>query len=199
MSVDSGDLYLDQNAESPSLQKYDASTGALLTQFPSSPTYPAGLAVGHSTGEPELYVMNYREMDVFDAAGVLQNSWTGADTPSGAFGNNEISHGSVAVDESGSLSWAAGDVYVTDGYNRSGASVVDVFKPKAGGGEEYVTRIEGPEPPGVLFGEITVSVAVNQSNDEVLVVQSRNGGRASVDIFKPKPTELEGSMNSWGL
>jgi hypothetical protein len=202
MTLDSAGLYVGEGfyegeSQPPRLRRFEASTGALVTTFPSAPPWPRGLAVGHSTGEPETYVMGIKgpgangyesEVDVFDAAGVLQNTWTGADTPSGFFGDEESARGSVAVDESGSLSWAAGDVYALHTHF-NGGSAVDVFKPEAGGGEKYVTRLEGPEPPGVLFGE-PLSVAVNQSNDEVLVVDATaNGGLGAVDIFKPSAIE----------
>ncbi len=199
MTLDSGDLYIDQKEESPSLKEFDASTGALVKQFPSLPMFPWGLAVGHSTGEPEVYVAGLKErrgesleegvgeVDVFDAAGVLQNTWTGADTPDKEFGVNFFARGAVAVDESGSLSWAAGNVYVADQHPfsalRAGEKdVVDVFKPEATGGEKYVTQLEGGAEPGVTFG--AYYVAVDQSNDEVLVVGEESGQRR-VHIFKP--------------
>ena len=197
MTVDSGKLYVGEGQypgegqRSPKVRLFDAATGVLSAQLPSPTQWPRGIAVGHSTGEPELYVMGIKgreggefrsEVDVFDSAGALQKVWTGADTPRGSFADDELDHGSVAVDESSSLSWAAGEVYVADYYNH----VVDVFKPTAGGGEEYVTRLEGPEPPAALFAS-PLSVAVDQSNDEVLVVDSEggNGGGKTVDVFKP--------------
>jgi hypothetical protein len=205
MTIDSGDLYIDQDLESPSLKEFDASTGALVKQFPSSPTYPWGLAVGHSTGEPEVYVAGFKErrgqgqvsegvgeVDVFDAAGALQNTWTGADTPNKEFGGESVaSLEAVAVDESGSLSWASGDVYIVDQHDAHEVAagvekdVVDVFKPEPAGGEKYVTQLEGSEP-GVSF-EVS-AVAVDQSNDEVLVVDDQGRGPLGggvVQIFRP--------------
>src|SRR5665811_7417 len=81
-----------------------------------------GIAVGHTTGEPEVYVAGDQlgtlkgTVAVLDAAGGLQAEWKGAATPAKAFGCFECNGtGDVAVDGSGSVGdWAAGDVYVAD-------------------------------------------------------------------------------------
>jgi hypothetical protein len=191
VSLDGGDLFVAERFGAGSggyrLDEFDASSGAFVSQFAQVPSLSylyQGVAVGHSTGAGEVYVGGDELVEgaprgrvaVFDAAGVLQGVWTGADTATpGGFGCFECGgHGDVAVDESGSLSWAAGDVYVADPEN----GVVDVFKPLAGGGEESVAVLPGVEP-GVPFAHPS-SVAVNQSNDEVLVADERG-----VDVFRP--------------
>ncbi len=185
--MDSGELFLaGGRAEQYRLDKFNASSGAFVSQFPQVPSLSflhQGVAVGHSTGEPEVYVggdvtgTQEGAVAVFDAAGGLQAVWKGPKPPSEAFGCFEcIGTGDVAVDNSPpGLTWAAGDVYVADPEH----AVVDVFKSKAGGGEEYVTRLEGPES-GVPFSRPT-SVAVSAFNGDVLVVD----GEGIVDIFKP--------------
>jgi hypothetical protein len=185
MAVDSGNLYVAENIEGGAggerLDEFNASSGAFVRQFalPSSlqAFYYFGLAAGHATGEEQVYAGAEdsefkRFVAVFDGEGHLLGSpWSGSDTPSGSFGI-----GGIAADNSTSLGdWAAGDVYVSDRNNK----VVDVFKPLPNGKEEYVTQIEGPES-GVAFGEPSL-VAVDQSNGDVVVVDSSN----VVDIFEP--------------
>src|SRR6185312_16620745 len=128
-----------------------------------------GIAVGHSTGEQQIYAGSSMEgkqaLAVFDASGNLLHSWDGSDTPAGSFGNI----GSVAADNSTiPTDWAAGDVYVTDLRN----GVVDVFKPKVGGGEEYVTQVTGPEA-GAAF-EDPILAAVDQLNGDLVVVDKHD-------------------------
>jgi hypothetical protein len=197
MTVDSGELYVaEQRSEaggvkSSRIDTFSDSSGAFALQFPqfASPEFlHQGVTVGHSTGEAQVYVGGdvYPEgknnpkgaAAVLSTAGSLKTVWTGADTPNKGFGCFECeASASIAVDaNSSSLSdWAAGDVYVVDIVHR----VVDVFKPLAGGGEEYVAQLTGPEPPGVLFSH-PVHVAVNPLNGEVMVTDG-----SAVDIFKP--------------
>jgi hypothetical protein len=182
MAIDSGNLYVAENGQGTTiperLDQFNASSGAFVRQFalPSSlrAFYFFGLAAGHATGEEQVYAGALDEeskkvVAVFDGQGHLLGSpWSG--TPSGPFSTI----GGVAADNrSTSLGWPAGDVYVSDRTNK----VVDVFKPLPGGKEEYVTRIEG-------FGEPSL-VAVNQSNGDVVVVDSSD----VVDIFEPAPLE----------
>jgi hypothetical protein len=193
MAADSGEVYVADSRASVGgeqggqrLDKFDASSGAFVSYFPPAPEsffhLNQGLAVGHATGEREVYVEGEEAVEgavsgvvaVFTAAGSLQGVWRGTPGKGGPQSERFGRLRSAAVDDSGGLSWAAGDVYVAD----QERGVVDVFKPSAGGGEEYVTRLTGTEP-GVPFAG-PVSVAVNQSNDEVLVA---DGG--VVDIFKP--------------
>ncbi len=194
MTVDVGEVFLAERLANSSseyrLDSFSASSGAFVSQFSQAPSLSflyQGVAVGHATGEGEVYVGGDESVEgaprgvvaVFSAAGALQSIWKG--TPGEQGPQSErfdcfecAGRGSVAVDNSGSLSWAAGDVYVAD--PERGA--VDVFKPAAGGGEEYVTRLS-PESTGVLSG-IPLSVAVDSSDDEVLIV-----GGGVVDIFRP--------------
>ncbi len=185
MTVDSGELYVAES--SGRLAKFDDSTGAFISQFPSVTPPPEnltqGFAVNHATGESYVGGLEFVEgfpygvLGSFDAAGKLQAVWNGSDTPNLNFGCSVYCNGSVrvAVDNSTSVTdWAAGDVYVSS--PRLG--VVDVFKPKAGGGEEYVTQLTGTEP-GAPFVE-PLGVAVDQAG-RVLVLDGQSG----VDIFEP--------------
>ncbi len=194
LTVDAGDLYVADGGlrnENPRVDKFDASTGAFVSQFeqvPSLSSMSQGIAVGHATGETEVYigadVAGTAEgvVAVFGPSGSLwQKVWNGADTPEvggeKSFGCFECGPASadVAVDDSGSLAdWAAGDVYVAAPQQ----GVVDVFKPKVGGGEEYVTQITEREA-GVPLSEPR-GVAVDPSDGEVLVVDADG-----VDVFEP--------------
>jgi WD40-like Beta Propeller Repeat len=189
MTVDGGELFVAEGSETARIDRFDAASGAFLGQFPqlSSPLYlDQGVTVGHSTGEAQLYVGGdvypagspKGSVAVLDpATGGVLGVWTGADTPAKGFGCFECGgSGSIAVDANPSSlnDWAAGYVYVADPLT----GVVDVFKPLAGGGEKYVTQLQGPEPPGVVFTK-PVSVAVNPSNGEVFVADG------SVDVFRP--------------
>jgi hypothetical protein len=185
--VDSGELYVADSFNSPRLDKFNASTGAFISQFSQvpRPVYDLrqGLAVGHGTGETEVYVAGDEEnpegtkglVVVYGANGTFQSIWKGADTPAGRFSCFECGPwGGVAVDNSGNP-LTAGRVYVSV----PGQNVVDVFEPKAGGGEKYVAQLTGREP-AVPFAEV-IGVAVDQSSGDVLVVD----GSAAIDVFEP--------------
>lgn len=193
LTVDGGDLYVADGGlenQNPRVDKFDASSGVFVSQFeqvPSLSLLRQGIAVGHVTGETEVYVggdvagTGEGAVAVFGPSGSLQKVWNGADTPEvggvKGFGCFECgpAPGDVAVDGSGSLAdWAAGDVYVA----APQLGVVDVFKPKAGGGEEYVTQITEREA-GVPLSE-TFGVAVDPSDGDVLVVDADG-----VDVFEP--------------
>jgi hypothetical protein len=191
MTVDAGELYVADGYEpyEPArLDKFNATTGAFISQFPlvPAPVYDLrqSVAVGHSTGEAEVYETGDEHnaggtqgrVAVYGPTGALQGLWTGADTPSGHFGCFECgARGTVAVDSSGNL-LTKGRVYVSDVSN----GVVDVFEALAGGGEKYLTQLTGPEPKVPFAGEIQ-EVAVNQLNGDVLVAE----GRSTVDVFEP--------------
>jgi DNA-binding beta-propeller fold protein YncE len=190
LTVDSGALYVaDHGYQEGRIDKFDAATGAWLSQFElvPSPTFlRQGIAVGHSTGETEVYVGGDKAgttegvVAVFGPTGSLQNVWTGADTPAGAFACFECAGPTdVAVDES-SNALTAGRVYVADRAH----NVIDAFEPKPGGGEKYLTQIseaEG-EPLEEPFG-----VAVDQQTGEVVVLDHR-----AIEIFEPTgPTTYE--------
>jgi hypothetical protein len=193
LAVGAGEVYVADGEGTGSYRqdRFAGSSGAFVSQFPQvaglSYLY-AGIAVDHSTGE--VYVAGDEStaegakgvVAAFSAADVLQGVWKEAPRelggPSERFDcfDCQRAAGGVAVDNSAGLSWAAGDVYVADPDH----GVVDVFKPLAGGGEEYVTRLTGTEA-GVPF-ESPVGVAVSQVSGEVLVVE---GGGTRVDLFRP--------------
>jgi hypothetical protein len=189
LAVDGGELYVADGSQSEyRIDKFDASSGVFVSQFPqvASLSYlHQGIAIGHATGETEVYVpgdllgTHEGSIAVFGAGGSLLATWRGTDTPSGAAGFGCFQcqgTGDVAVDNSADPGdWAAGDMYVTDPDH----AVVDVFKPGLGGKEEYVRQLTGTEV-GVPFREPT-QVAVDQSNGDVLVVDGSN----AVDVFEP--------------
>jgi hypothetical protein len=192
MTVDAGELYVaDGQGPESRLDTFNDVSGTFISQFPhvSSLSYLyQGVAVGHATGEGEVYIGGDESENgpegsvaVFGAAGKLQNVWKGADTPAGAFGCfNCNAHGSIAVDSSGNP-LTKGDVYVLVPEQ----GVVDVFEPKAGGGEKYLTQLTGPEPeahPELHFGVPYNGngIAVDQSSGDVLVVDG-----SAVDVFEP--------------
>ncbi len=214
MTVDSGELFVAEagaRSQQYRLDKFNASSGAFVSQFPQVPSLAdlyQGVAVGHATVEPEVYVggdvangggVSGGEgvVAVFDAAGGLQPPpWRGPNPPSEVFGCFEcLGSGDVAVDNSPpGLTWASGDVYVADPEHQ----VVDVFEPKADGGEEYRARLEGPES-GVPFSKPT-AVAVSAFNGDVLVADGGTFGTVPdeqcpaspescfVDVFEPSGT-----------
>jgi Fibronectin type III domain/WD40-like Beta Propeller Repeat len=213
LTVDGAVLYLAEGARSDNeyrLDKFDASSGAFLAQFPQAPSsigfLNQGVAVGHATGETEVYVSGDERgppgtgtfesvgvVTVWDAAGNLQGvPWNGGDTPSTAFGCFGCGRpGDVAVDDASILGdWASGDVYVADPHG----PVVDVFKPEAKGGEKYRTRLTGVSPAEPFIEPY--KVAVSSFNGDVLVVDQRIDGSfqtpfVTVDVFKPSVLENE--------
>ncbi|HEY7961335.1 MAG TPA: hypothetical protein VID29_05380 [Solirubrobacteraceae bacterium] len=189
--MDSGELYVADdigNQDLYRLDRFGASSGGFLGQFAQEPALSYlhdGVAVGHATGEPQVYTAGDEAgttegaVAVFGASGAFQNAWRGTDTPSAAFGCFECGgdESVVAVDGSGALGdWAAGDVYVADPNHQA----VDVFTPAAGGGEAYLTRLEDPGS-GVSFSGPT-EVAVDGSSGRVLVTDTEQG---VVDVFEP--------------
>jgi len=213
LTVNSGDLY---TAERSALDEFDASTSKPIAQLPQQPLVGLGNGVGFSRPavEAEMYV-GVGEADseyavaVFGGAACgtlacapLQKVWTGAETPNKSFtgieeGVSRVPKGRarVAVDDSTSLAdWAGGDVFVATRSEFRGAypqlNIVDVFRPIAGGGEEYVTQLKGTplqgEPAtgeGESFSD-PMEVAVSGFNGDVLVVDSREAG-SEVDVFEP--------------
>lgn len=188
LTVDAGELYVADHANGETrLDRFDASSGAFISQFPQLPLpyydFRQSVAVGHATGEAEVYDVGDEEFKigavaVFGAAGTLQHVWEGADTPSGSFGCLECSGspGSVAVDNSANP-LTQGDIYVA----AQEQGVVDIFKPLKGGGEEYLGQLTGPEPetqPEVHF--LRPYVAVSQFNGDVMVIDGQ-----AIDVFEP--------------
>jgi hypothetical protein len=196
MTVDSGDLWTTEEYGKEvggsfktyrRVDEFDAASGAFVSQLPQqgeSLQFFQGVAVGHATGETELYVAGDAPgetgaVGVFDTAGALQAVWEGHDTVSKTFGCFDCQQvGSVAVDNSpGVGDWAAGDVYVSSPEQ----NVVDVFQPEAGGKEKYVRQITGAAP-GEPFGTVG-GLTVDQANGDVLVYDG--GTTDTLDIFKP--------------
>ena len=184
LAVSSGELYvLDINRSSGfagRLDKFDAQTGAFVSQFP--PTSFAGLAVAKATGD--VYIGGYGQVgtvEVFSAAGERQAVWNGAGTPSGSFGCFVCGSAEsvVAVDNSTSLGdWASGDVYVASPRQH----VVDVFEP--GSEEKYVAQLTGVSP-SEPFSDVS-HVAVSEFNGDVLVRGATSTSTsAGVYLFKP--------------
>lgn len=193
MTVDSGRLWIAEHVNGTTnyrVEQFNASTGAFVSELeqpnPSLLYFDQGIAVGHSTGEAQLYLGAdaYPEGNAdgaviaYNAAGQQQGVWNGADTPNGDFGCFECEgRGDIAVDGSAAIGdWAAGDVYVSAPVHR----VVDVFKPTVGGGEEYVTQLTGASPSEPFQGPY--GVAVSSVNGEVVVVDGE-----ALDLFRPAP------------
>lgn len=191
MTIDAGELYVLEAAEGAGrgLNRFNASSGAFISQFPkvsSLFSLKHGVAVGHATGESEVYVAGDEPSEegskgvvaVFDTAGTLKSVWNGANTPSktfGCLGCGRAEGGLVAIDNSSNPT-NGGDVYVASPVQ----GVVDIFKPEAGGKEpeQVVGQLTGTEP-GVPFADPT-GVVVDGSSGNVLVIDG-----AAVDVFEP--------------
>jgi WD40-like Beta Propeller Repeat len=189
MTVDSGHLWVAEHISGTAntrVDEFDALSGAFVLQLPqvSGITNTSeGVAVGHATGEAQVYVGaasagSTGVVTVFSEAGaVLGTPWTGSDTPGGSFGPFGVAD--VAVDSS-VTDPAAGDVYVAGGENHK---VVYVFKPEAGGKEKYVTQLTGISEEEHFTNP--VHVAVDGSTGDVLVLDRTVSGFA-VDVFEPE-------------
>ena len=184
MSVDSGRLWVAERFNGGSrADLFVASTGAFVSQLvPTKVAFSkdgGGIAVGHVTGQAEVYAGATNEsgepvVAVFSEAGALQATWTGADVPGGSFGG---AIKDVAVDNSSNpLDEGRGDVYVAV----PSQHVVDVFRPEAGGKEKYVTQLTGVSP-SEPFGYPS-KVDVNEANGDVIVLDPNVG---AVDVFEP--------------
>ncbi|MGH2834671.1 MAG: hypothetical protein ACRDKD_00555 [Solirubrobacteraceae bacterium] len=213
LTTDSGRLWVAEPFEEETgrsrADAFDGTTGAFASQLDEAPslvTFENGIAVGHGTGEEEVYVgSNGAAVGVFGPSGALQATWTGAGTPNGSFtesgGESVANLHNVAVDNSTNTlaDWAAGDVYVTTarrerftGEEFQSYNVVDVFAPEAGGAEpsKVVARITGTcEAPGTCPGKVVPftsprAVAVSAQTGEVLVVDYV-GNASVVDVFQP--------------
>jgi hypothetical protein len=176
------------------VDEFDASSGAFLSQ-PSLP----GVTFGEGAGERHVYNRTATGVAVFGPGvcgslecSVLQQEWTGADTPNESF-TSEKGEGSgritgVAVDNSKSqVDWAKGDVFVaTRSFEaRPNLNVVDVFKPEAGGSEKYVATAQLTGiAPGEPF-EGPSRVAVSGFNGDVLVVDGSQFIGRDIDVFEP--------------
>ncbi len=120
MTIDEGHLWLAEDVEGENgvfrVDEFNSASGAFeaqLAQAPALHTVRDGIAVGHVTGEREIYLTaaegSSLVVALFGASGALQTTWNGAGTPSGSFQPDVTG---VAVDEKGSSvgDWAAGDV-----------------------------------------------------------------------------------------
>ncbi len=92
---------------------------------------PQHIAVEASTGD--VFVLDEAEKKVvkFNPEGVQIGSFTGAETPAKEFAQEGSILDGIAVDNS------TGDVYVSIGGFGEGTNVIDKFKPKAPGSNEY--------------------------------------------------------------
>lgn len=197
LTVDSGSLWFaeyEQKHFTWRVNQFEASSGAFLSQLPRQDSefevMEDGVAVGHATGETEVYVGGDSKgsgaVAVFTPAGARQSIINGSGTPQKTFGgfNGGQGYAGVAIDENPSnlSDWAAGDLYVA----AEKENVIDVFTPEAHGGAKYVTQLTGPCttpaacPAGERFSEPS-ALAVDRTNGEVMVVNAF----AEVDVFKP--------------
>ena len=218
-TVDEGHLWVSEKIEGTSETRVDEFDdvagefrppqllpGGAFSQFSQS------VAVGHATGEEEVYVQTSRGQEdlvaVFGPSSggtrPLQSTWTGAGTTNGSFvesGGETVGEvAGVAVDgSSNSLEdWAAGDVYVETHRLRSyegttefqNFNTVDVFTPAAGGTEpgKVVAQISGTCPaPGTCTGAEVVPFV----HPGGIAVSALNGdvmvidADSVVDVFAP--------------
>jgi hypothetical protein len=186
-TVDSGHLWTVEDQDR--IDEFDAATGAFVSQLATPPAGvhfsvgnggTAGIAVGHATGEGAVYVgetvSGESAVAVYDEAGVLKGTWTGAATPAGSFSREAME---VAVDDSTSpLDEHKGDVYVASSKQGATPGVIDIFHPEADGKEHYVGQITGPSP-AEPFAFVN-RVAVDDLNGDVVAIADQ-----AVDIFEP--------------
>ncbi len=180
-TVDSGHLWFNERVSGTSrTEKFSATSPYAcerqLSDYPFA--VPNGVAVGHATGEEQVYV-GYREGYV-----VVSNGESGATLATwNAFGGGEVD--GVAVDNNGvaadnapadSSDWAAGDVLVAVNGSQH---VVDVLKPKPGGGEEEAAPPLTGTGPGEPFN-FPRSIAIDDVNGDVFVMD-----RPFIDVFEP--------------
>jgi hypothetical protein len=218
MTGDSGHMWL---AESVAYQEnrsrvdeFDASTGAFLAPHQLNEeggisSLHEGIAVGHLTGEEEVYVgagtSGKYIVAVFGEAGKLQGAWDGAGTLNGSFsesgGERAGAISGVAVDGSANLE-TGGSVYVLTRGGHPAFNVVDVFKPTVGGQEpaKPIGELRGTcTTPGVCAGSEVVpfkspqGVTVSGFNGDLLVADGNvdqcitGKDKCGVDVFEPVP------------
>lgn len=196
MTVDDGSLWLAGESFGGSrVERFDAATGE-PESFEPPLVLPSGfevasplgaIAVGHSTGEEEIYVggrSGEAAVAVFGSTGGAtpkpQAVWTGISNTQDVTG--------IAVDETTGFAtdWAKGDVYVSS--LQAADKVVDVFKPEKEGKKTLVTQLAGACPNegeslGVCSIEPFVSpeeVVVDDSSGNVYVMDEH-----TVDVFEP--------------
>lgn len=160
MKIDEGHLWIAEQifgTTSSRVDEFNDSTGAFMAQLPQVAGHSGYnvVAAGHTTGEVQVYVRAYDlttgkpVVVVFSESGQVLGEWAG--TSSGSFGNvNDL----AADNSSSATDLAKGFVYVLSG------SVVDAFRPEAGGGEKFVESftVSGAE-----------QIAIDQGNGDVAV------------------------------
>jgi hypothetical protein len=196
---DTGALFVPEEFPRSRLDVFDGASGAFAGQIAhvepgeeGAVLAGGGIAVGHGTGSPVLYTGGseivggeaHGVVGLYSESGASLSVWSGAGTPTGLFLAGGV--GDVSVDGSAGAGWQAGDVYVAN----TTADVIDVFKPGAGGKEEFVTEIKGPEA-GVPFTSVS-GVAVSGLDGDVYVADAHE----LVDAFKP--TGLTGQYEFTG-
>ncbi|HEY4452289.1 MAG TPA: hypothetical protein VGN13_11935 [Solirubrobacteraceae bacterium] len=214
MTDDGGDVFIASKVPgggATSVSRFADSSGAYLppqlNEVGSLTNLEFGVAVGHATGEEEVYVGAIDEggqrVAVFGSSGALQATWSGAATPQGSFtGGGELT--GIAVDSFANAleDWASGDVYVATGGREH--NFVDVFRPTAGGTEpELAAQLAGTCAAShetcnggevVPFGRPT-ELAVSGFNGDVFVGDENR----VVDMFAPGPIagqyEFLGALN----
>ena len=204
LTVDSGHVWIADSLQGGGsrVDEFDATSGAFaspqLREEEVVSHLETGVAVGHLTGEEEVYVGAGREGEdvvaVFGPDGKLQHVWSGANTPNKSFTQSAGQRlgvlTGVAVDSS-TGGEASGDVYVVTFGDSQAFNVVDVFRPVAGGAEppEVVSQLTGTcETPGTSCsgGEVVPfnspsGVAVSGFNGNVFVTDRHK----VVDVFEP--------------
>jgi hypothetical protein len=204
---DEGHLWISDSFEGLGIRRadsFDDTTGVWQQQLEQVASLrepmDRGLAIGHSTGEVQIYLgADFSEHEggtvaVFGGAGEFLGDWIGGDTPEGTFGGSGGFVETVTVDESGSLGdWASGDVYiaVTGG---NGSNAIDVLKPEANGGEKYVTQLTSTEPtPGEMIplGRVR-AMTIDRSNGDLIVATNGESPAVTISVLAPV-TGVEGS------
>jgi DNA-binding beta-propeller fold protein YncE len=137
---------------------------ALIPEEGIETAFMTGIAVSASSGH--VYLANvqpgHQRIHEFDATGAYVTGWTGENTPTGAFGEGELS---VATDD------ATGDLYVTDPSHL----VTDVFEASG----TYITQFSH-------FYEGPSGTAVDQASGKVYVSDVAAAPTPQVvDIFGP--------------
>lgn len=174
MTVDEGHIWAAEHIAgtlSTRTDEFDDASGSFLLQSPAAlGGRDSGVAVAHVGGEALVFVGG-GGVGVFNGvSGAYLGEWTGVGTPQRSF--DEVND--VAIDDSSAPGdWAAGDVYVV---NRNDG-VLDVFKPQAGGGEDYVTQLQLPGRP--------YYVAVSATTGEVFVYDETAPKAFVIEAFAP--------------
>ncbi len=184
MTGDSGHLWLTNRVHGTVRTQEFSATSPFgcerqLSDYPFA--IPNGVAVGHVPGEEQVYV-GYGEGYV-----VVSNGESGATLAQwpepGKVGGVAVDNNGVAVDNApaDSSDWAAGDVLVAVNGSQH---VVDVLKPKAGGGEEEAAPLLTGTGLGEPFHHLR-GIAVDDVNGDVFVVDEAEQFSPFIDIFEP--------------